>query len=63
MYERQPKKNFLFTLLAETGVVIALYAYFLCVTWAYKKAMRDPKDDEDMQKMDMMTSADMNKGK
>lgn len=54
-YQKQSKKNFLFTLLAESGVLIALYAYFLCVTWAYKTAMRSDKEKEkeEMQAMEM----------
>jgi hypothetical protein len=55
MYQSQSKKNFLFILLAETGIVVVLYAYFLCVTKAYMTAKHPPKDDEDEKADDAAT--------
>lgn len=45
-YTKQSKKTFLFTMLAETVILIVFHAYFLCVTSAYMVAMHGPEDGE-----------------
>jgi len=41
-YAKQSKKIFLFTMLAESVVLICLFAYFICVTSAYADLMHGP---------------------
>jgi hypothetical protein len=45
-YAKQSKKIFIFTMLAESVILICLFAYFLCVVSAYQELMHGPQDDE-----------------
>jgi cation transport ATPase len=44
VYTQQNKKNFLFTMLAETVIMLVMFGYFLCVTAAYSEDMHGPED-------------------
>merc|ERR1719326_112209 len=46
VYTSQNKKNFIFTMLAETVIMIVFFGYFLCVTAAYSVDMHGPEEDE-----------------
>jgi len=46
-YTKQSKKTFLFTMLAETVVILALWSYFLCVVSAYMDACHGPEQEEE----------------
>jgi len=45
-YTKQSKKTFLFTMLAETVVILVLWSYFLCVVSAYMDACHGPEEEE-----------------
>jgi hypothetical protein len=56
-YQKFQKKYYLFKVLLEAAILLALYAYFMCVITSYKGLLRreKKKDDEkkdDMEKMD-----------
>ena len=51
-YHKIPKKVYVFTILAESIVLIGLYAYFLCVCERYYNNMKKD-DEEEMMKTDM----------
>lgn len=56
-YQKFQKKYYLFKVLLEAAILLALYAYFMCVISSYKDALREKKqkEDEDMdEKMAMM---------
>jgi len=46
VYTSQNKKNFIFTMLAETVIMICFFGYFLCVTAAYSTDMHGPEEEE-----------------
>jgi hypothetical protein len=46
VYTSQNKKNFLFTMLAETVIMLVMFGYFLCVTAAYSEDMHGPEKEE-----------------
>merc|ERR1719473_1857621 len=55
-YQKFQKKYYLFKVLLEAAILLALYAYFMCVIQNYKDALRekkDPKEEDDMEKMMM----------
>merc|ERR1719389_1339248 len=43
VYTQQNKKNFLFTMLAESVIRLVAFGYFLCVTAAYSEDMHGPE--------------------
>jgi len=45
-YTKQSKKTFLFTMLAETVIILVLWSYFLCVVSAYMDACHGPEEEE-----------------
>merc|ERR1711990_188509 len=45
VYTQQNKKNFLFTMLAESVFLLCMFGYFLCVTAAYSEDMHGPEED------------------
>jgi len=47
VYTSQSKKNFLFTMLAETVIMLVMFGYFLCVTAAYSSDMNGPEKEEE----------------
>jgi hypothetical protein len=47
VYTQQNKKNFLFTMLAETVILLCFFGYFLCVTAAYSEDMHGPEQPEE----------------
>jgi len=47
VYTQQNKKNFLFTMLAETVVMMVFFGYFLCVTATYSEDMHGPEQPEE----------------
>ena len=54
-YQKFQKKYYLFKVLLEAAILLALYAYFMCVIQNYKDALREKKakdDDEMDMKMD-----------
>jgi hypothetical protein len=44
VYTSQNKKNFLFTMLFESVILLCFFGYFLCVTAAYSEDMHGPED-------------------
>jgi len=50
-YQKFQKKYYLFKVLLEAAILLALYAYFMCVIQNYKDALREKKDkgDEEMK--------------
>jgi len=54
-YQKFQKKYYLFKVLLEAAILLALYAYFQCVIQTYKDALREKKeekkDEEDMMMM------------
>merc|ERR1711981_483909 len=50
VYTQQSKKNWLFTMLAETVILLCFFAYFLCVTAAYSTDMHGPEEEEEEKK-------------
>jgi len=49
VYTQQNKKNFLFTMLFETVILLVCHGYFLCVTAAYTEDMHGPPEDENKE--------------
>ena len=47
VYTSQPKKNFIFTMLFESVILLCFFAYFLCVTAAYSVDMAGPDAPEE----------------
>ena len=45
VYTQQSKKNFIFTMLGETVVMLVMFGYFLCVTAAYSTDMHGPEEE------------------
>jgi len=45
VYTQQSKKNFIFTMLFETVIMMVMFGYFLCVTAAYSTDMHGPEED------------------
>jgi len=45
VYTSQNKKNFLFTMLFESVILLCFFGYFLCVTAAYSEDMHGPEED------------------
>lgn len=43
-YQKFQKKYYLFKVLLESAILLALYAYFMCVIQTYKDALRQKKD-------------------
>ena len=51
-YQKFQKKYYLFKVLLEAAILLALYSYFMCVIQTYKDALREKKEkDEDMDMM------------
>jgi hypothetical protein len=51
-YQKFQKKYYLFKVLLEAAILLALYAYFMCVIQSYKDALREKKKkDDDEEKM------------
>merc|ERR1719284_1899593 len=52
-YQKFQKKYYLFKVLLEAAILLALYAYFVCVIQSYKDALREKKEkkEDDMEKM------------
>lgn len=46
-YTKQSKKTWIFTMLAETVILMCWFAYFICVTTAYWNGMAGPEEDAD----------------
>lgn len=44
-YTKQSKKTWIFTMLAETVILMCFFAYFICVTTAYWNGMAGPEED------------------
>jgi len=57
VYTKQNKKNFLFTMLFETVILLVCHGYFLCVTAAYTEDMHGPPEDENKEDEDKKSSA------
>ena len=53
-YQKFQKKYYLFKVLLEAAILLALYAYFMCVIQSYKDALREKKEPKEDDKMDMM---------
>merc|ERR1719321_2296157 len=53
-YQKFQKKYYLFKVLLESAILLALYAYFQCVIERYKGLLRVEKPKDDEEKMDMM---------
>lgn len=45
VYTSQNKKNFIFTMLFESVILLCFFGYFLCVTAAYSEDMHGPEED------------------
>ena len=45
-YQKFQKKYYLFKVLLESAILLALYAYFQCVIQTYKDALREKKEEE-----------------
>lgn len=45
-YQKFQKKYYLFKVLLESAILLALYAYFMCVIGTYKDALRKKKQQE-----------------
>lgn len=54
-YHKIPKKVYIFTILAESIILVALYAYFLCVCQRYHNDMKEEPEEkkEDEKAKDM----------
>jgi len=50
-YQKFQKKYYLFKVLLEAAILLALYAYFMCVIQNYKDALREKKDKGEEEKM------------
>lgn len=53
-YHKTPKKVYLFTILAETIVLVLLYAYWLCICDRYYDAMLQKEEEEEEDEEMMM---------
>ena len=55
-YQKFQKKYYLFKVLLESAILLALYAYFVCVIQTYKDALRKkkPEKEDDMMMMEPM---------
>merc|ERR1719284_1209554 len=53
-YQKFQKKYYLFKVLLEAAILLALYAYFQCVIQTYKDALRKRKADKEEKMDDMM---------
>ena len=53
-YQKFQKKFYLFKVLLESAILLALYAYFQCVIQTYKDALRKRKADKEEKMDDMM---------
>merc|ERR1711907_503863 len=53
-YQKFQKKYYLFKVLLESAILLALYAYFQCVIQTYKDALRKRKADKEEKMDDMM---------
>merc|ERR1711981_800179 len=51
-YQKFQKKYYLFKVLLEAAILLALYAYFQCVIETYKDALRVEKPKKDEKKDD-----------
>jgi hypothetical protein len=47
VYTSQNKKNFVFTMLFESIILLCFFGYFLCVTAAYSEDMHGPEQPEE----------------
>ena len=63
VYTQQNKKNFLFTMLAETVIMLVAFGYFLCVTAAYSEDMHGPEQPEEEKAASKPPSAQSKKSK
>merc|ERR1711937_154540 len=45
-YQKFQKKYYLFKVLLEAAILLALYAYFMCVIGTYKDALREKKPEK-----------------
>merc|ERR1711862_628705 len=45
-YQKFQKNYYLFKVLLESAILLALYAYFQCVIQTYKDALREKKEEE-----------------
>merc|ERR1719284_1800104 len=57
-YQKFQKKYYLFKVLLEAAILLALYAYFMCVITSYKGLLRREKKKDDKKKDDMMEKKD-----
>merc|ERR1719172_297126 len=58
-YQKFQKKYYLFKVLLESAILLALYSYFVCVIQTYKDALRKKKPEkEDDMMMEPMMMAD-----
>merc|ERR1719515_35797 len=57
-YQKFQKKYYLFKVLLEAAILLALYAYFMCVITSYKGLLRREKKKDDEKKDDMMEKKD-----
>jgi len=53
-YQKFQKKYYLFKVLLEAAILLALYAYFQCVIQTYKDALRKRKPEKEEDMMDKM---------
>ena len=49
-YQKFQKKYYLFKVLLESAILLALYAYFMCVIQTYKDALRKRKEEKPEEK-------------
>merc|ERR1711934_933531 len=52
-YQKFQKKYYLFKVLLESAILLALYAYFQCVIQTYKDALRKRKPEKEEEEMMM----------
>merc|ERR1711981_1200480 len=52
VYTQQSKKNFIFTMLFETVIMLCMFGYFLCVTAAYSEDMHGPPAEDKPEEED-----------
>ena len=53
-YQKFQKKYYLFKVLLEAAILLALYAYFMCVIQNYKDALREKKNKDEEEMGDKM---------
>merc|ERR1712032_1709606 len=51
-YQKFQKKYYLFKVLLEAAILLALYGYFMCVIQTYKDLLRKKKPEKDEKKDD-----------